>query len=248
MIALLLCLPVWAMAAEYNLSQYTPILDEYNDIFLFGEGNEGSLADGDTITGTAAPCNIIQTGGVVNGATLYFDNVYVEDGIMFLSVDGNGSVTLVLQGNNYLASKLGPGLQVDGKLIITEGGSLGADSIYASNGCDIILPDYYGPVPAGKRFMQWSIKEKYGNSYRLYNKTAGESLTSNSQIWISPRFQDIPEDEMAPGTDNIPDDGMAPGSDNLPQTGDNSNVLLWSALACISLFGMMTLVRKREEA
>ena len=84
--------------------------------------------------------------------------------------------------------------------------------------------------------------------FNFYNKTAGEFFTSDSLILISPRFQDIPEDEMAPGTDNIPDDGMAPGSDNLPQTGDNSNVLLWSALACISLFGMMTLVRKREEA
>jgi len=33
-----------------------------------------------------------------------------------------------------------------------------------------------------------------------------------------------------------------------PKTGDNSNVILWSALACISVIGMMTLVRKRKEA
>ena len=33
----------------------------------------------------------------------------------------------------------------------------------------------------------------------------------------------------------------------LPKTGDESNVVLWSALACISLFGMMTFVRKRKE-
>lgn len=35
---------------------------------------------------------------------------------------------------------------------------------------------------------------------------------------------------------------------HLPQTGDKSNVILWSALACISVIGMMTLVRKRKEA
>jgi len=35
---------------------------------------------------------------------------------------------------------------------------------------------------------------------------------------------------------------------DLPQTGDESNILLWSALACISVIGMMTLVRKRKEA
>ena len=35
---------------------------------------------------------------------------------------------------------------------------------------------------------------------------------------------------------------------SVPKTGDNSNVILWSALACISLFGMTMLVRKRKEA
>jgi len=34
----------------------------------------------------------------------------------------------------------------------------------------------------------------------------------------------------------------------LPKTGDTSNVLLWSALSFISLFGMIVLVRKRKEA
>lgn len=34
----------------------------------------------------------------------------------------------------------------------------------------------------------------------------------------------------------------------LPQTGDDSNVILWFALACISLFGMTMLVRKKKEA
>jgi len=33
-----------------------------------------------------------------------------------------------------------------------------------------------------------------------------------------------------------------------PKTGDNSNVILWSALACISLLGMMTLSSGRKEA
>jgi len=38
-----------------------------------------------------------------------------------------------------------------------------------------------------------------------------------------------------------------PSSNDLPQTGDNSNVILWFALACISLFSMMLLIRKRKE-
>lgn len=33
-----------------------------------------------------------------------------------------------------------------------------------------------------------------------------------------------------------------------PQTGDESNLLLWSALACISLLGMTVLVRRRSQA
>lgn len=35
---------------------------------------------------------------------------------------------------------------------------------------------------------------------------------------------------------------------HLPQTGDDSNVILWSALACISLLGMTMLAFKRKEA
>jgi len=34
----------------------------------------------------------------------------------------------------------------------------------------------------------------------------------------------------------------------LPETGDEFNLILWSALACISLFGMTMLVRRRNEA
>lgn len=34
----------------------------------------------------------------------------------------------------------------------------------------------------------------------------------------------------------------------LPQTGDDSNLILWSALAFISVIGLMTLVRKKKEA
>lgn len=37
-------------------------------------------------------------------------------------------------------------------------------------------------------------------------------------------------------------------SNELPQTGDESSILLWSALACISLFGMAMLARRRKEA
>ena len=57
LMALLLCLPVCAMATQYNLSEYSPISYKDNEIFLFGENSvEDSLANGDIITGTAAPC------------------------------------------------------------------------------------------------------------------------------------------------------------------------------------------------
>lgn len=35
---------------------------------------------------------------------------------------------------------------------------------------------------------------------------------------------------------------------SIPQTGDDSNMILWSALACISMLGMTTLARKRKDA
>ena len=37
-------------------------------------------------------------------------------------------------------------------------------------------------------------------------------------------------------------------SSDLPRTGDQSNVLLWSVLACISMFGMMLIANKRKKA
>jgi len=37
-------------------------------------------------------------------------------------------------------------------------------------------------------------------------------------------------------------------SSELPKTGDNSNVILWSALACISMLGMVMIACKRKEA
>ena len=46
-----------------------------------------------------------------------------------------------------------------------------------------------------------------------------------------------------------PAETLPPEADpEIPQTGDESNVLFWSALACISLLGMMVLVRKQKEA
>jgi len=35
---------------------------------------------------------------------------------------------------------------------------------------------------------------------------------------------------------------------SVPKTGDESNVILWSVLAAVSMLGMMALVRKRKEA
>ena len=43
------------------------------------------------------------------------------------------------------------------------------------------------------------------------------------------------------------DGGALSQTGALPRTGDDSNMLLWSAFACISMFGIMILVRKRKE-
>lgn len=73
----------------------------------------------------------------------------------------------------------------------------------------------------GYSFVGWYVNNQLVSTDTTYSFTATESVS------LTALFEKMPV---------------------LPQTGDNSNVILWSALACISLFGMMTLVRKRKEA
>jgi len=238
LMALLLCLPVWAMAATYDLSGYVPNPEWYNDIFLFGVGGTG-IGDKDTITGIAPECRVIQMGTIPDGATLTLRDVYVQDGCMILGVASNGTVTLNLLGDNYLSSSRGyAGLEVHGKLIIQSRGKLGANAINPINGCDMILPDYCGPVPDGKLFTAWNVLENGINE----KMKPGENLVRNGSVTIMPVFEEISA-PIPPSPDPIPQP-----SPDLPKTGDNSNVILWSALACISVIGMMTLASKRKEA
>jgi len=69
---------------------------------------------------------------------------------------------------------------------------------------------------------------------------AGENKDSAAEIHAYD--QDYPYLSIEPATP------IAPGSINVPRTGDDANLLLWSALACISLLGMMTLSSRRKEA
>lgn len=241
LMALLLCLPVWAMAATYDLSGYVPNPEQNNDIFLFdGSSEKKGLAHGDILTGKAPECRNIQTGEAIpDGATLTLQDVYVQDGCLALLVAPNGTVTLNLLGDNYLSSSGGlPGIQVFGKLIIQSPGKLGANAISLINGCDMILPDYCGPVPDGKLFTAWEVVEDGPNKLMQ----PGENLVRNGLVTIMPEFEEISA-PIPPSPDPIPQP-----SPDLPKTGDDSNVILWSALACISVIGMMTLASKRKEA
>ena len=41
---------------------------------------------------------------------------------------------------------------------------------------------------------------------------------------------------------------IEPDSVSVPETGDKSNILLWAALACLSIVGVAAVVRRRKEA
>ena len=81
----------------------------------------------------------------------------------------------------------------------------------------------------GYSFAGWYINDQLVDMDTAYSFTATENVTLNAM------FEKIP----------VP---VPPDVNDLPKTGDDSNVILWSALACISVIGMMTLVRKRKEA
>lgn len=50
------------------------------------------------------------------------------------------------------------------------------------------------------------------------------------------------------GADEDANAAMPESGVSVPRTGDESNLILWSVLAAVSMFGMMTLVRRRKEA
>lgn len=75
---------------------------------------------------------------------------------------------------------------------------------------------------------------------------AGDNKDSAAEIHAYD--QKYPYLSIEPATPIEPIAPPTPDNANLPQTGDNSNVILWSALTCISVISMMTLVRKRKEA
>lgn len=81
----------------------------------------------------------------------------------------------------------------------------------------------------GYSFAGWYINDQLVGMDAAYSFTATENVTLNAM------FEKIPITVL-------------PNVNDLPKTGDDSNVILWSALACISVISMMTLVRKRKEA
>jgi len=111
---------------------------------------------------------------------------------------------------------------------------------------DIIVPDYdegpvvvYWPYPEGYSYsspVHYQLKHYMDNTrtkFEMLDVTAtpkGLRIVTNSFSPFELSWDEVPE------------------VTELPKTGDNSNVILWSALACISLFGMTMLVRKRKEA
>jgi len=101
----------------------------------------------------------------------------------------------------------------------------------------------------------------YGSQTTSINiqMTEGSKLTINAQEPIGnateyPTIASVSAVDITSGSGTIIVNGNTvypipkPASNDLPQTGDDSNVILWFALACISLLGMTMLAYKRKEA
>ena len=87
------------------------------------------------------------------------------------------------------------------------------------------LPEY-SSAPAGYTFKAWSVT-KGENSPEMMQPGDPVNTAGGARVSVKPVFEKIPE---------------------LPTTGDDSNVILWSALAAMSIAGMAILIRKKKTA
>lgn len=216
--AFLLCwLPAFSMAATvHDFTGLAPDPNQNNDILLLQP-----VEDGDTLTGTAAPCRLIQVLRISENATVYLKDISVPQGNLALAVENYGPVRLVLQGNNHIVGQPSlAGLEVFGKLIISEQGTLNTNGITALSGMDVILPVYNGKVPGGMCFAGWDVAVQNSSGFSIATMRAGERLQSDTITQILVRFEKLPDPVV-------------------PTTGDESPILLWFALVGMSTVGVV---------
>lgn len=208
LMAVLLCLPVFAMA---------DIIDKIE--ITFPEPKDGVVYKPAAIT---AEFSIIDSIDTLNQDDVNFFvsvNMYSsdEDSSNFVDWDRMADGEEYAAGKHYLL--IVDLFYIDGEhthaFFTDEAGRLIAEK--AING----LPNDDSAVQMALEY--WNFEENFEDAVLAYKWT----LPSESMMPAGPA-QKVNAD--------------------LPKTGDNSSVILWCALACISLLGMAMLARKRKEA
>ena len=248
-IVVVLCMCASAMAATYNLSDYTPNSDGW---VLIGTVSADEywrsdivVQSGDVITGrlegalmvtveddielTFRDVSITSTNSAFDSAALYIHSVTADSNTM----------TVDLEGSNTFVSAGGSGIRTYGVDLNLQGNgywrAMGLESDIAnpiSNNLSFTLPAYRGTVHAGETFKEWSVEEiewsvdEMKSSSVLSNLLPGETVNTTAwKVNIDPVFADAP---------------------NVPATGDGANPVLWCALAAIGAAGMVLMRRKKE--
>ena len=272
LMALLLCLPVWAMADE----QEQKILRVNKETVFDTSTLEAARNDNGNIyiVVNSSVSTITLNGVVLSDTTLNIvcvDNDAYDTSSVRIELIGKNSISsnndadfalfsnipLTIAGEGSLTCTSGDGailchnsLTMQSGKLTAEGGLVGimmiagefsflGDELTVEGGDDyggiafaapdgsnitnsFTLPEY-SSAPAGYTFKAWSVNGVEMQPGDPVNTAGG------ARVSVKPVFEKIP-------------------AAVLPQTGDNSNVILWSALACISVIGMTMLVCKRKEA
>ena len=266
LMALLLCmLPVWAMAAEMEIEGRVVINSE---TLLDAMGNDEllelvvtkanstivfdgvNISDGEILIHCPENANVesvkIELIGDNSISTDEYDTALLSE--LPLTIAGEGSLTctssnyiaigcwdsLTMQSGKLTAKGAEGGIVVEGlnfsflgdELTVEVGDDYGGIAYAVPNGegykltNSFTLPEY-SSTPAGYTFKAWSV-----NGVEMQ---PGDTVDTagGARVSVKPVFERIPE---------------------LPTTGDDSNVILWSALVFVSVIGMTMLVRKRKEA
>lgn len=220
--ALLLCLPVWAMAegeCPFTVKDaHGNVLEPASDgLFSWNDDQLHIRASGLTVSGGGPKVSIwMHVCGELTLENASFSAVSSTTGAALLagtSASGfaQGTLTLIFKGTNHLTA-------------------------------DVVGIGYTNNVTG------------------LHIQMAGgSSLTIDAQIPIADasdpsKFVPVSAADIASGDGTIIANGdvvyqhSTPAISYLPQTGDNSNVFLWYALAAMSLAGIVILTRKKKEA
>lgn len=263
LLAMLICLPMGAMAETYDLSvmsgdgeiSFTTNTTDVKD------GGPFLLKSGDVITGSTnrgvkmdvredMEITFRDVSIAVEGeesVALYLVNLHTRS-TLTIQFEGNNN----LQGENWDIASHGAALTLQGSGFWRLSGS---KSIYNQESPDtlrVTLPPYAGEVPEGKVFKAWLTETK--NSWdpsknAAAEKQPGETMELNvNRLNIEPVFEDVPG---GGSVGNFPETIVSfdPPAETaqVPRTGDNFSAALWMGLGALALAGMMMAAGKRKE-